>query len=510
MNNMNNTNKLKSKEYYFEKAKQYKLNNQWENAIENFKKTIEIDKFHIQSFKELSEIYETIQDIPNAILCYKNILQYNTNTNINLFILNQLGICYHKQNNHIEALTYFRKILKFRNGKLPDVYNNIAKMYFALRQYKLVEVNLLISLKLKETDEVYKELGLLYLCLKQYDKSIEYYHKISDIHTNVTILHNLSFSYLASKQFKKGFELHENRLLYNHIHPQTGVKERVEIPTIPFWNGSNLDCKHLLIIYEQGIGDNIQYYRYVVQLSKKYPEMKITYFCKDNVAHLFKEYENVYITTYWTNNDFYNYKCYIMSLPYYLQIDTIVANTENYIQVDEEKVAYWKQKMEKMEDEKDEEKDEKEFKNPKKLRVGFFCKGLLQSQIEKQIAFQEFNILTDLHICLICLHKENELNPEDKLEKIFYFDIDKDKTFVDTIAILHNLDVLLTVDTSLVHLAGVLGIKTILMLGNISEWRWFHNDESVWYDSVKIMRSVTNDLKDILPKVKICIEDMIV
>ena len=60
------------------------------------------------------------------------------------------------------------------------------------------------------------------------------------------------------------------------------------------WNGLD-KCDNLLLCYEQGIGDNFQYYRFVIELSRLYPEMKITYFCKDIVAHIFKEYDNIHV-----------------------------------------------------------------------------------------------------------------------------------------------------------------------------------------------------------------------
>jgi len=189
-----------------------------------------------------------------------------------------------------------------------------------------------------------------------------------------------------------------------------------------------------------------------------------------------------------------------MSLPYFLKIDKIIPNTENYIKIDEDKVVYWKEQL--------------HLKNSeKKLNVGFFYKGLLDSYIEKHIPLQAFGLLVDLNINLICLHKLSEieeLNSVPFKDKITTFPIDNDMAFVDTIAILKNIDVLLTVDTSIVHLAGVLGVKTILMLGYTSDWRWFADNEKVWYNSVELLRVKDNvELKTIIPEVKILLNDMI-
>ena len=107
--------------------------------------------------------------------------------------------------------------------------------------------------------------------------------KIQNILKIPPIAYKLSFPYLANGNLKIGFELYENRLQNNSINPQTGLKERVDIQFVPFWNGLD-KCDNLLLCYEQGMGDNFQYYRFVIQLSRLNPEMKITYFCKNIVA----------------------------------------------------------------------------------------------------------------------------------------------------------------------------------------------------------------------------------
>jgi ADP-heptose:LPS heptosyltransferase len=68
---------------------------------------------------------------------------------------------------------------------------------------------------------------------------------------------------------------------------------------------------------------------------------------------------------------------------------------------------------------------------------------------------------------------------------------------------LRNIDVLVTIDTSIAHLAGVMGIKTLLLLGYTSDWRWFDNDDKVWYDSVDIIRMTEQrPMSDLIPRVK--------
>jgi ADP-heptose:LPS heptosyltransferase len=62
---------------------------------------------------------------------------------------------------------------------------------------------------------------------------------------------------------------------------------------------------------------------------------------------------------------------------------------------------------------------------------------------------------------------------------------------------------LITIDTYIVHLAGILGVKTWLLLGKVSEWRWATDSKSYWYNSVDIMRGKENlKLKNVMPEVR--------
>ena len=134
---------------------------------------------------------------------------------------------------------------------------------------------------------------------------------------------------------------------------------------------------------------------------------------------------------------------------------------------------------------------------------------LIQNNIKSKgltndISLEQFNGLENID--LICLHKQNEISQDlNKIEfkdKINSFDIDNDKSFEDTICILKNLDLLISIDTSIVHLAGILNIKTWLLLG-YSEWRWSNEDTTYWYNSVELIRNKENtEFKNILQVVK--------
>jgi len=462
-----------------------KLN--YTEAIENYKKIIDLNPTNINKYlREFGEIYEKQNMFYQAIECYVKVLKTEkTDISVIGVLTNQIGTCYFNLNQFKLSIHYFKNVLLIK--EISDVHCNIGICNISLKDYKEAEIYLLNSYKMDQNIRASSSLGQIYYYLKKYEKSIQYYKQILT-DNNYIDTYNLSFSYLAKRDFKNGLPLYENRLKFNNINKQTNLKDRVEIP-LEYWNGTDI-CNSLLIVAEQGLGDNIQYYRFIIELSKLYPNMKITYFCKSIISYIFKTYNNIEIVQnlYIFN---YDYKLFIMSLPNILKLSVIVPNKINYINVNEDKLTFWKDKTTQL----------------KRFKVGFVYNGLLSSFIEKNIPLQEFETLCDLNIDLICIHRKSEVvNDFNKIsfrDKIIHYDIDNDKPFEDTIHLLQNLDLLITIDTFIVHLAGILNVKTWLLLGT-SEWRWSNDiSKTYWYNSVELIRTKENEeLKDLIKTVK--------
>ncbi len=472
----------------FEKANNEVANQNYERAIDYYTKSLERKRDNIECMTALATTYEKLGKHAKAIEIYRKILDIGTgNMVLIITMLNQIGVCYNNMAQYASAIEYFEKVLSIKND-IPEVYNNIALSWMSLKNYELCIVNYYKSLKINKKAGGFESLGRVYFFTKRYDMAINCYKKVEDFATNSEVKYNCSFPYLAKKQFVEGFKLYENRLVLNNICQYTKLQLRIDLPQVKLWDGIS-PCERLLVIYEQGIGDNIQYYRYLIELATLYPAMHISYFCKESVQKLFKKYSNIHIIDNIPiiNNVVYgyDYKVYIMSLPYILKIENIVPNTINYINVNEDKIMYWKNIL-----------------SPQKYKVGFTYKGLLTFILEKNIPLSEFHALLNDNIEFICLHKMDEINEADRLlfgDKIRFLDIDRDAPFEDTVAILHNIDLLISIDTYIVHLAGVLNIKTWLLLGYISDWRWFDDNTSIWYNSVEIIRMNENkELANIL------------
>ena len=430
--------------------------------------------------------YEQENKWTDAIDCYATILDLSKNDPVTFCsISSSMASCLHKIGKNDEAIHHFQNILEHYTN-VPAVYDNLCLLYIETKQYKLALDSILRSFKLSQNDNVYKNMADLYFYMKEYKKSLFFYGKVT---TNAQILYNTSFVYLASKRFIEGFSMYENRLKNNAIGLDGNCK-RLELPEIPYWDGTS-EFSSMFIIYEQGLGDNIQYFRFIIQLSEMFPDKEFTYMCRQELSHLFKNYPNIIVIDDSKPVNLYQqYKIYIMSLPYYLKLDTITPLQINYIKSNEEKYNQWSDKL-----------------KGDTFKIGIFYRGRLGSFIEKKLHLESFRPISELEdVELISLHRPHEINSDlqslSSRMDITVLDIDKGKAFEDTKEVLRNIDLVITVDTSITHLAGVMGIPTLLLLGYGSDWRWFDDNEKVWYNSVEILRVTENiPLDNIIPKV---------
>ena len=114
------------------------------------------------------------------------------------------------------------------------------------------------SIHLKKNYKAYFGIGNIYYYTKKYQQSIKFYKKALNLEKTNECFYNLSFCYLALQNFERGYELYETRLLNK---TKTGdLHQRLEIPQLENWDGKE-KCEHLLVVSEQGIGDNLWYYR---------------------------------------------------------------------------------------------------------------------------------------------------------------------------------------------------------------------------------------------------------
>jgi ADP-heptose:LPS heptosyltransferase len=287
-------------------------------------------------------------------------------------------------------------------------------------------------------------------------------------------------------EYEKGFKYYEWRRKLDNYTKRSFSKEEL--------TNQNVDGKKILLYDEQGYGDTIQFSRFVKLLKNKGAEIIL-----QTHAALTPLMENcVGVDKAIPRESFddagidYDYHFPLLSLPNYFSLSKEECRMdESYLRVDESKSKYFKRR----------------FFNNNKIKVGLVWEGKTplfnahrSSSIEDFAAFQYIGAGFKFYSLQV---GKAAARDRQKMEYLGIKDLSEAiKDFSDTAAILKNLDLMITIDTSVVHLAGALNVKTYLLLSAKADWRWGIEDNTIWYPEIEIFRQKElNNWKDVINKV---------
>jgi hypothetical protein len=291
--------------------------------------------------------------------------------------------------------------------------------------------------------------------------------------SNVTAQFNLAVAYLLSGDYTRGWPQYEWRWKYEHLN---GVLPNYEQPR---WTGQDLAGKTILVLGEQGHGDNIQFIRFVGDLAGRGARVLVAvnhsliplFQGIPQIVELFGPEDLLPAFDYWTP---------IMSIPGMIgnTLDNL-SHVQYYLKADERLVRAWQETL-----------------GPKtRLRVGFCWSGRRDTWINqhKAMPFETMLALIKRNPGYEWVNLQCDCTAEEEQQLIaagvaaYPGAIG---TFADTAALIHHMDVVLAVDTAVAHLSGALGRPVWVMLNQFGlDWRWLLNrDSSPWYSTATLFR----------------------
>ena len=399
--------------------------------------------------------------------------------NSEMFNLFALGDKNYKQGNYPEALEYFKKYIQ----KQPEdalAYNMIGHLYKKINENENIDEQIeyfkkAIELK-PDFRSAVRNLAFAYYRAEKYIEAIKTFHKLFELKPFADDYCFYGCIKLKLKDFKEGWKFYEYR--FAKKYGRTDYPEEIDKP---LWRGEDIKDKTLLVHFEQGIGDSIQFVRYLKKV--KPLTKKIIFRVQNELVKLFKlNFKDIEIIGKSTPIKDLNFDYHIplLSLMYILEEDVeTIPSSQGYIKADEKKVKQYK----------------KEFFNNDCLKIGISYSGMQLGNRKRNIPLRYFYKLAKLdNVKLYSFQKGFGANQLEKIpqniEIINVGQIFKD--FSDTAAALENVDLFVTSDNSVFNLAGAMGRKTFLLLNKDSEWRWFLDEEKTpWYNSVKIFKKQT-------------------
>ena len=423
-------------------------------------------------------------------------------------ILNLIGLAYYQLKNLNMALEYIMKAIA-NDSKEIGFYINLGNIYRESQNYSDAENAYMRGLEINNNSyELFYNLGILYTKQHKYKKAIKYYERSFKINPlNKFNLDNLGNAYNelarfdeAIKCYNKAIDLDQNfsqakfnlslvMLLtnptssgwWNYEYRSVKNNKIKKLNSFTKWDGSNLKNKNLLIHDEQGIGDTIQFARYI-QLIKK-DHTNIILYIKKNLEFLFHKISKIdEIITDIDNVQNVDFFISIMSLPYIFRHEAKKPCSYNFFHPNYDLKEIWRKKFNKI----------------KKIKIGIMWQGnkLHRSDHKRSIPLKKMHPLFELNdIEFISLQKNEgrdqiKLNDYKNLMTDFFSDSSVDKIpFEDTLAIIDNLDLIICVDSHIGHIAATMEKETWIMLSYVPDFRWgLKSSTTTWYKDVRLFR----------------------
>ena len=296
----------------------------------------------------------------------------------------------------------------------------------------------------------------------------------------------LALQHLLCGNWREGFRHYETRFRQmRDTTAQESTRTSLEIldsqlAGISAWSGEEIVGKSLLVWNEQGLGDAIMMLRLVSVLGEERGAASVTFLGAPPLENLVKRCTPIrFLDARHYRQPIageFDFQCSIMSLPYLMNIDSKrISGLVPYIRMPESLSSAWGSM----------------FQSSSDIRVGVAWAGnpTLGMDVLRSINLSQ---LEPLFSCggafFVSLQKDDAAREELRTSGLPLTDwMDRCYDFADTAALIDNLDLVISVDTAVAHLAGAMGKPVWLLNRFESEWRWMRGrEDSVWYPSMHI------------------------
>ena len=313
--------------------------------------------------------------------------------------------------------------------------------------------------------------------LKCYHDAITSFEMALALQSNIPSAHwNKAITHILLGQYEQGWKEYEWGW-------QCGERGQARKYSQPTWLGdSPIKGKTLLIHPEQGFGDLIQFSRYIPLLEKL--GVTVILEASASLVDLMTSLSpDVMVVKPGDPLPHFDFVCPVMSLPLALKttLESIPANIP-YLSVSKSKKVFWKHKL----------------GNKTKPRIGIVWSGSMTNKIDnnpcarRNIPLAQLKPLFELPFEFHVLQKEFRPEDQSDLATLNHLHLHQDDLtdFSDTAALIEEMDLVISVCTSVAHLSGALGHPTWVLLPYSADYRWLiDRDDSPWYPTVELFRS---------------------
>lgn len=454
-------------------------------AIEHYQQAVDLEPSHTSARNSLGvalyqqgKLDEAIEQYRQAIAVMPNYLSAHDN----------LGIALKQQHKLEEAATHFRTAIAINPG-YSNAYINLGNTMRELGDYHQAIAYCQEAIRLQPDNAdahntygcVFVDLGRLDDAIACYETAIQKRPDFADAHLNLGII------LLQVGNFQRGFTEY-------HWRWQTQQCPDLRY-THALWKGESLIGKIILLTAEQGFGDTIQFARYATLIAQRGGKVVIA--CQKPLIRLLATVPGV---SNCVDRDQENVETHVhaplMELPCILgtTLETIPATVPYVFPPANASIQLT-------------------APTNTRLKMGFVWSTNPNNSTSGKRSCAVSHFLTLLEIPDIALYSlQKEASEADRTllqgcDRVYDLQ-DQLSDFADTAAAITQLDLVITVDTAVAHLAGALGKPTWILLAHIPDWRWLmEREDNPWYPTMRLFRQPQpGDWADVFAQVKVALQ----
>lgn len=442
------------------------------DAVELYRRLVALQPDHAEAHCNLGSALKDSNRPGEAIACYERALALSPRLAEAHF---NLGVIYQGQKQWSQAEAAYQRAVEAQpdhaqsHNNLGTVYRNQGKLFEAIRCFERV-------LELKpDLGEALSNLGNVFTMQGRRDEALVCYNQSIRMRPDYAQAHtNRALAWLAEGDFAAGWEEYEWRWKCPEFQSLGH--------DLPLWDGSPLEGRTLLVHAEQGFGDTLQFIRFVPSIAAD--SGRVVCEVQPPVASLLKQSGMPGVIAQGESLPACDVWIPLLSLPrvFGTTLETIPRDIP-YLAADPARVSQWQEVL----------------AGSDKFRVAIAWQGrpTYRGDRFRSIHLSLFEPLAKVPgVQLISLQKGAGAEHVAEVASDWPL-VDVSNRLTDfhvTAAAIANVDLVITCDTAVAHLAGALGVPTWIALPFSSDWRWLRDrDDSPWYPSVRLFRQTTFD-----------------
>ena len=460
----------------------------FEEAIASYEQALTLNPNSYEASNNLGAALEMQGKVDEAISCYQKFLTLKPNDARAYY---NLGRAFQSQGKVDEAIPYYQQALSLDSNQ-PIAHNNLG---YALQSQGFLEEAQSCYQQAFKLDSNYAKahynFGVLLMEKGNFSEAIACFNRAIEINPDYADAHwNRGLILLLWGEYERGFAEYEWRWLREQT-PRRSF-------TQPLWSGEELQGRTILLYAEQGFGDTIQFIRYAPIVQQRGGIVVVE--CQQALVRLLTTVAGINkIVAYGTILPEFDVHAPLLSLPYILgtTLETVPAQIP-YLHHDQF--------------------DSFKIEDNSRLKVGLVWSGNPEypENYKRSFSLNHFkDILNTPGIDFYSLQKGPqvaELKQLSELEKVPLQDLSSIlHDFACTAAVIAQLDLIITVDTAVAHLAGALGRPVWVLLAFNPEWRWLlKRSDSAWYPSMRLFRQQQpGDWPEVLARILIALQELV-